>query len=119
MRDMRKKAWTIYLSVLPTVSFADRYDIHGPSSSASGEQYALALVAYSFLLYTLLEWWSRRSRGVPMGQTESQWVGGVWAWLLYAIIALGMNVPLVEFLGADDLVSFIVCFGIVAFLRQT
>lgn len=117
---MIQKIWVILLLIaLPSATLADRFEIHGPGSSASGEGLILALVAYGFLLYSILEWGERRARGLPMGQTESQWKGGVWAWVFYVVIALGLSIPLQGLFSVESTVAFLASFAVIAFFRQT
>ncbi len=116
---MNRAIVVILLMAFPGVTHADRFEIHGPGSSASGEGIVLALAAYGFLLYSVFEWWDRRARGLPMGQTESQWHLDVWGWVFYALVALGMSIPLPVLFSVDETVAFLVSFAVIVFVRQT
>lgn len=116
---MNRAITVILLIAIPAVTHADRFEIHGPGSSVSGEGFVLALAAYGFLLYSVFEWLDRRAGGLPKGGRESQWQGDVWAWVFYGLVALGMSIPLHAVFSVEETVAFVVSLAVIAFFRET
>lgn len=116
---MNRAISVILVIALPAVAHADRFEIHGPGSSVSGEGFVLALMAYGFLLYSVFKWMDRRVGGLSKGQRETQWQGGVWAWVFYALVAAGMSIPLHAVFSVEETVAFVVSLAVIAFFRET
>lgn len=129
---MKKKFLVLLLSILPEICFADRYGVYDDSGGGGTGIFDILVViacvifSFVFLACSYEEWRKRRESGEKVNRSG---FSNVIAILIgYSLIALFLSVPFlyaIKLYGGVAAVKDywlpvgIVCFGVVAFLRQT